>query len=155
MKVLAILSVFLLVGSLSNVALAEEAAAPKAKPARPCMEDIKKLCPEVKVGKGRIRDCLFANVGSLTNSECKAKIEEAKKGYDACQADKKALCPDKEKGKGLMACMKENEAKVSADCKAFVAKRKEVKGKIKEKVGKGKKKGAEKSEGSADESEEF
>jgi Cysteine rich repeat len=41
----------------------------------------------------------------------------------ACQADVKAYCANVERGEGRLAkCLKENEAKVSAECKAQMQK---------------------------------
>lgn len=44
----------------------------------PCKEDVKKLCPDVEPGGGRIKKCLKDNRESLSQA-CKEKIVQAMK----------------------------------------------------------------------------
>ncbi|WP_291516469.1 cysteine rich repeat-containing protein [Bdellovibrio sp. ArHS] len=44
----------------------------------PCQEDVKKLCPDVQPGDGRIKKCLKDNRENLSQA-CKEKIIQAMK----------------------------------------------------------------------------
>jgi hypothetical protein len=60
-----------------------------------------------------------------------AALAEAN-GGGACKADRETLCAGMTPGEGLHKCMKENEDKLSAECKAQRTERKEQIGEIKE-----------------------
>lgn len=45
--------------------------------AKVCAEDVKKLCGDVKPGKGNVRDCLIKNMKKLSDG-CKARTEKVK-----------------------------------------------------------------------------
>jgi hypothetical protein len=90
-----------------------------------CREDKQKLCKDVEKGDGKIRDCLFKNLSSISNNACRVKIEKWKKVYDACHGDREKLCPGMKKHE-LRECMKKNRDKISQTCKDI---RKELKGK--------------------------
>lgn len=50
-----------------------------------------------------------------------------------CEQDRKAHCSGVEVGDGKMAkCMKDNESKLSTDCKAFISEAKEQRSEVKE-----------------------
>ena len=87
-----------------------------------CKEDMAKFCASEKPGEGRLAACLKAHESELSAgckaqaAEMKAKMEE---WTEACKTDRETLCKDAQPGNGrLMACMHDNEAKLSKGCKA-------------------------------------
>jgi hypothetical protein len=99
-----------------------------------CSKDIAKFCKDVKPGGGRILDCLKQHEKDLS-AACKEQVtkreEKAEKSGElsqACKGDVDKLCKDVKLGGGrILKCLKENESKLSAQCKATLAKTKEVK----------------------------
>lgn len=86
-----------------------------------CKADAQKLCPGVKPGGGAIMSCLKKNESALTK-DCAAFIEvsdtKSKNLIKACAADAKTHCANVKQGQGrVLACLKQNESKLSADCK--------------------------------------
>jgi len=105
----------------------------------PCKADRERYCKEVKPGQGRIADCLKGHEAELSQ-ECKAyresKADEIKEKSDAlkkaCSKDVEQFCKDVQPGQGRLArCLKEHEAELSQECKAYTA---EKTGEIKQKV---------------------
>lgn len=89
-----------------------------------CREDRLKLCKDIEKGDGKIRDCMFKNLSSISNPSCKSKVEKWKKIHDACSGDREKLCPGLKKHE-LRDCMKKNKDIVSQTCKDI---RREFKG---------------------------
>jgi hypothetical protein len=99
-----------------------------------CAEDKERLCSGVEAGGGKIAECMFAHADEVS-WECRAILEKkrsmekkggkGKAGAWPCDADKERLCGDVEWGGGrVLACLAENEAKLSKSCRAEVAKKK-------------------------------
>lgn len=92
----------------------------------PCAADIKKFCPAVEKGEGRIAKCLKEHekeISSICSSKMtggKEKMKaKAKDIYTNCKDDLQKLCKEVTKGKGgRMKCLDEKKDKVSAKCKA-------------------------------------
>jgi len=94
-----------------------------------CKADVETHCKDVQPGQGRIVGCLRKNEASLSAScrEQIAKMDEQREHMharmqqisDACKADAKQYCPDVRPGGGRVTrCLKENETKLSVECKA-------------------------------------
>ncbi len=97
----------------------------------PCKADLEKFCKGVEPGEGRIAKCLKEHEAELSE-ECKTSIQtatkELKKGADAfsqaCGKDIEKLCEGVKPGRGRIAkCLKEHEAELCEECKAFINKR--------------------------------
>jgi len=89
--------------------------------ANSCKADADKFCPGVKPGGGAIRTCLKKHESSLT-PDCAQFLQEAgikmKNFTKACAGDVKKSCSGVQPGEGrILACLKKNEATLSADCK--------------------------------------
>jgi hypothetical protein len=94
----------------------------------PCVEDAKQFCGEVKVGSGRVQECLRQNEAKLSPA-CKEKrkateakfrdlIEEFGK---ACGRDMRRLCNELQPGAGrVAACLMRQEDDLSSSCRAKV-----------------------------------
>ncbi len=93
--------------------LAQAQAAP-----HPCMEDVKKLCPGVEAGGGRISACLQERAADLSE-DCKTRVAQFREGAEACEADTKKLCPDSKPGNERNACMQQHKNEVSPACREF------------------------------------
>ncbi len=103
-----------------------------AKDADPCADDISKFCKDVKLGGGRIANCLKEHKKDLSPA-CKNKSEEmmskAKEMHNACANDIDKFCKDVQLGKGSIGkCLSEHETELSPECK-------EAFGKVKHKRG--------------------
>lgn len=107
-------------------AFAQEAGDAQANPtAVACKTDIDTLCKDTADGRGKFK-CLRENE-SKVSAGCKTAMDASKAARDAvksaCKADREQLCKEtgEERGAG-MKCLRENAAKVSADCgKALAA----------------------------------
>jgi hypothetical protein len=84
----------------------------------PCMDDAKKLCPDVKPGQGRIAACLKAHEDHLSEG-CKANIAKFREGAQSCEADVERLCPGTKPGPERRSCMQQHKDKVSPECREF------------------------------------
>jgi hypothetical protein len=94
----------------------------------PCASDIAKFCKDVKPGGGGQSKCLKENENELSPA-CKTFVTEgrkkAKEGREACKADIEKFCKDVKQGGGkIMKCLKDNEAKLSSECKQTLPKAK-------------------------------
>jgi hypothetical protein len=100
----------------------------QSDPGKPCQADVKKLCPGIKPGHGRILACLEGKedqVSPACKEDFKAKAQAV---YDACKGDVEKFCASVEKGQGrVLQCLKKNEATLSDSCKAVFAKAKAAK----------------------------
>lgn len=97
----------------------------------PCRADAEKFCKDIKPGDGRLIDCLKKHEAELS-VECKAKDlevqENGKALAGACAGDLDKFCKDVKGGHGgKLLCLKKHKKKLSKDCKAGFAKRKEEK----------------------------
>jgi hypothetical protein len=102
----------------------------QSEPGKPCRADVKKLCPGVKPGHGRVLACLEGKedqVSQACKDDFKAKVQAI---YDACKEDVDKYCASVEKGHGrLLQCLKRNETGLSDSCKGIWAKAKAAKAK--------------------------
>ncbi|MGZ5278361.1 MAG: hypothetical protein ACXWC9_00355 [Pseudobdellovibrionaceae bacterium] len=110
------------VPAANPVAVVKPASPVAPAPSDPCENDLKTLCPNMKVSEQL--NCLQSQLERV-NPECSSMIgnmlsmkSNLDKAKAACQLDAEKLCPsetgDKEK---KAACMKANEANLSAECK--------------------------------------
>ena len=94
-----------------------------------CKGDVEKFCKNVQLGHGRMASCLRDNSANLS-AACKdemAKMDERHKqmrermhsAAEACKGDVEQYCKDVQPGGGRVGkCLKTNEGKLSAACKA-------------------------------------
>ena len=105
--------------------LAAPLAFAQAEPGKPCQADVKKLCPGVKPGHGRILGCLEGKedqVSQACKDDFKAKLQAI---YDACKGDAEKFCAGVEKGQGrILQCLNKNGPNLSDSCKAIWTKAK-------------------------------
>lgn len=93
----------------------------------PCKADFEKFCKDVKPGEGRVAKCMKAHEKELSPA-CRDKIEadkeKAQEFKKACGLDADKFCKDIKPGHGrIIKCLKQNEAQLSAPCKAFLQKK--------------------------------
>ena len=86
----------------------------------PCVDDAKKLCPDVQPGQGRVAACLKQHKDELS-AGCKANIAKFREGAQACQDDMEKLCPGTKPGAERHACMQQHKDEVSPACREFFA----------------------------------
>ena len=96
--------------------------------AKPCADDIAKLCKDVQPGGGRIAKCLKEHEGELSGA-CRGHQAEVRKqvkeAFQACQDDVSQWCTDVKPGGGrIVACLKGHEAELSAECREKLSQRK-------------------------------
>ncbi len=84
----------------------------------PCVDDAKRLCPDVKPGQGRVAACLKQHKDELS-AGCKANIARFREGAQSCQADVERLCPGTKPGPERHACMQQHKDQVSPECREF------------------------------------
>jgi len=100
-------------------------ATPAPAQQRPCMDDLKKLCPDAKPGTQDALKCLQSHEGQLSDA-CKARVARGKarmekggKTREACKGDVEKFCKDTTHGGGKVRdCLQQHEADLSSDCKA-------------------------------------
>jgi Cysteine rich repeat len=88
--------------------------------AKACAADVKTVCEGVQPGEGRIRDCIKAHVGQLSEpcQEFLAKASAVRAAVKSCRSDVKQFCADVRPGGGrIVACIKTHIAEVSDPCK--------------------------------------
>jgi Cysteine rich repeat len=103
-------------------------SAPAAAQQRPCMEDLKKLCPDAKAGTGNALKCLQSHEGQLSDA-CKARVAKDKqrmgmggKTRAACKSDVEKFCKDTSHGGGTVRdCLQQHQANLSAECSSALA----------------------------------
>ena len=90
----------------------------------PCFDEIKKLCPDMKMGEG-MGKCMHEKKSQLT-PECQAKMAEKKDHMKermhawgkACKDDVKKHCKDVQKGEGrIVDCLKAHLDGLAPACK--------------------------------------
>ena len=95
--------------------------------AKGCEQELEKFCSAVTPGEGRVLACLFAHGDQLSGAcefalyDAAAQLERAVAALsyvaNECDEDLDSLCASVETGEGrLLACLQENEAKVSGRC---------------------------------------
>lgn len=96
-----------------------------ADPGKPCQADVKKICPGVKPGHGRILACLEGKTDQLSDA-CKEVIKtKLQDFYTACGDDATKFCAGVDKGQGkVVKCLYKKEASLSDSCKAQFTKMK-------------------------------
>ena len=100
-------------------------------PQHPCMDDAKRLCPDVQPGQGRVAACLKQHKDELSPG-CKANISKFREGAQSCQADVERLCPGTKPGPERHACMQQHKDDVSPECREFFARMMERRGEMRE-----------------------
>src|SRR5262245_4284359 len=106
------------------VSILAGAALPTTAQQRPCQEDLKKLCPDVRPGSREARTCLQDNLDKLSDG-CRQRVSQARgrqRGYPArfrgCEGDLDKFCKGVMQGGGrLVTCLREHEGELSSDCK--------------------------------------
>jgi hypothetical protein len=95
----------------------------------PCANDTKQFCAEIKLGSGRVHDCLKENRARLSAS-CRDRLTaddlRAKKLVSefgkSCQRDTEEFCAGLLPGGGrLIQCLDEHEVELSATCRNEVS----------------------------------
>ncbi len=97
-----------------------------AQQAGPCTDDVAKFCKGIQSGGGAIAKCLEEHESDLSPA-CKEQISKAKQKIqdfkEACRDDVTTFCKDVRPGRGrILQCLKQNEAKLSPECKAVMTK---------------------------------
>ncbi len=103
-----------------------------------CREAAKKLCGNVERGEGRKIECMEKSISQLPE-QCREgaqkRLAEAKEIYakrEKCRTEAEAICPkgkedSKDDKKAFRQCLKENQDKISQECKDLRGKRKQQK----------------------------
>jgi hypothetical protein len=85
-----------------------------------CKTDYEKFCKDVKLGQGRIAQCMKKHEGEISlacKEQLEAEREKAKDFVKACKPDAEKFCKDVKPGKGLIIrCLKQHQTELSADC---------------------------------------
>ena len=114
---------------------------------RPCEEEIKRLCPDIKPGDGRIAECARQHAKEFS-PQCQKKHQEMEKhkqalehAKKACHDDVQKFCKDADPGEGrIVRCLEEHEKNLSEGCRATLerkeSKRDERRGKRSDESGK-------------------
>jgi len=96
-----------------------------------CRAELEQLCPGVKPGEGRMRNCLKENKDKLSPT-CQQQIREkaartkqgAREFKAACEADVKQFCPNVQPGGGrIRQCLQEHAKELSSPCAQALQKR--------------------------------
>lgn len=93
-----------------------------------CKADVEQHCRDVAPGKGRVMGCLRKNEANLSAGcrEQVAKMDAQRErahqrmhaAAEACKDDARQYCADIKRGGGrMMRCLKDNEAKLSQNCR--------------------------------------
>jgi hypothetical protein len=104
------------------------------EPSRPCAADVRKFCPDVPVGAGRILACLESHSSELS-SECqqdlrgrkqrnqkrREAIQANKPWITACSGDIRTHCHAVPAGAGrIRECLHAHESSLSDACKSML-----------------------------------
>ena len=86
-----------------------------------CRAEAEKLCKDVRPGDGRMARCLKQHEASVSPA-CKDAMVRARQKMqalrEACRGDAKQYCRGVKSGHGrMLACLKQNEAKLSEGCR--------------------------------------
>ena len=93
-----------------SVAVAQQAG-------NPCGGDIKKLCPGIQPGEGRITACIKSHLTDLSET-CEARVLGVGVTGKVCKGDVAKLCASVVPGTGgLRTCIKSHMAEVSDPCR--------------------------------------
>lgn len=110
---------------LPSYAFAEDKAPPPQAQARPCREDVKKFCGDVKPGGGAVMECLKAHEKELS-SECKAQAQAWKEKRKERREDMRGKMKDRMQGseghEGLRERMRDKMQALMAACKGDMEK---------------------------------
>jgi hypothetical protein len=111
--------------AISSLFLAAILFNASAHAAEGCAPDIEKFCAGVPPGGGAINACLQQHEAELS-AACANLRQSIKDGLDAfakaCGADIKARCAKARPGGGrILACLKQNEASLSPECKSRIS----------------------------------
>ena len=87
-----------------------------------CADDIEKYCKEIKLGGGRLLNCLKSHETELSES-CQKKISELqgiiKDCEQACSGDITQFCKEVQPGGGrIIKCLREHDKEISSSCSA-------------------------------------
>jgi hypothetical protein len=90
-----------------------------------CTEDAKKFCSDVRIGGGRMYQCLSKHDAELAPG-CREHLAAGKARWDAfvqaCKADTDKYCKSVQAGSGrVLRCLRGHEAELSAECTAQFA----------------------------------
>jgi len=107
--------------ALTALILSGSAYAAPSELAKACAKDIKSLCANVKPGRDALKTCVESHYKDLS-ADCQVAIVRAAAVGRSCKADLKAHCAKAKNGKERTACLKENEASLSAPCKDALSK---------------------------------
>lgn len=102
---------------MASALFAEESSDHK----RACAADVKKFCPSVEKGQGRIIKCLKEHEKEIS-PECSARLSKGKERMktimENCREDAESLCKDVARGHGAkMKCLDSKKDQVSQKCK--------------------------------------
>jgi len=87
----------------------------------PCGGDIKKLCPGVQPGEGRITACIKSHLTDLSET-CQTRVLGVGVTGKVCKADVTKLCAGVVPGTGgIRTCIKSHMAEVSDPCRDAMA----------------------------------
>jgi hypothetical protein len=87
----------------------------------PCASDIKKLCPGVLAGEGRITACIKSHLTDLSET-CEARVLGVGVRGKLCKTDVAKLCGGIAPGSGgIRACIKSHMAEISDTCKGAMS----------------------------------
>src|SRR3954468_9363094 len=93
----------------SSVAMAQQG--------NPCDGDIKKLCPGIQPGAGRITACIKPQLANLSEA-CEARVLGVGVTGKLCKPDLEKLCGGIKPGTGgIRSCIKSHMAEISDPCK--------------------------------------
>ena len=90
-----------------------------------CKADVEKFCPSAQPGGGRIAQCLKQHEAELS-APCKQRLtqltQDLRSVGQACENDLHTYCSGVQPGEGRIgACLKENQDKLSVECKSKIA----------------------------------